>query len=368
MDKQLVGKWYKEELGETLNIFDEIPLRMKMSFSSSGYYNFEPNCVYEHDGYFCFEINDDYYRMVYQIKYSDGNLEGFYTQHGKQTEVKYFKVSNNPEDLPFEVRPTEVYVPGAKLTRLELLKQYAGYDRNGGECENAFTLGGTIPEILNKYHYNDYINSLDNKSDEIVFRLLDFVCDHFGHNGTKGLSDGRTISDIVTFCESNDMKTNCRGLAILLASLLRLNCIKAQHITCMPYEEPFEDCHVVVDCLLPSGERVMLDPTSRLFYKDKYGKYVSLSRLRELLIAEEPIYENQTASYNGNGFAKDYNRDYMIKNTFRFARCTLNEDGVDGRKGNSRYIELVPFGYPTESFPESRIKDFVFNDVQFWAM
>ena len=34
-------------MGETINIFDETPLRMKVSFSSSGYYNFEPNCVYE---------------------------------------------------------------------------------------------------------------------------------------------------------------------------------------------------------------------------------------------------------------------------------------------------------------------------------
>ena len=46
MDKQWIGKWYKEDMGETINIFDETPLRMKMSFTSSGYYNFEPNCVY----------------------------------------------------------------------------------------------------------------------------------------------------------------------------------------------------------------------------------------------------------------------------------------------------------------------------------
>lgn len=62
MDKHLIGKWYKEELGETLNIFGEDPPRMKMSFSSSGYYNFEPNCVYEDGEELCFEINDEHYR------------------------------------------------------------------------------------------------------------------------------------------------------------------------------------------------------------------------------------------------------------------------------------------------------------------
>lgn len=64
MDKHLIGKWYKEELGETLNIFGEKPPRMKMSFSSSGYYNFEPNCVYEDGEELCFEINDEHYRTT----------------------------------------------------------------------------------------------------------------------------------------------------------------------------------------------------------------------------------------------------------------------------------------------------------------
>ena len=155
---------------------------------------------------------------------------------------------------------------------------------------------------------------------------------------------------------------------ILLAALLRLNGIKAQHITCLPYEDPFEDCHVVVDCLLPSGKRIMLDPTWHLYLKDKEGNYVSLAHLRELLLADEPIFENQTADYNGTGFAKEYHRNYMIKNTFRFACCTLNKEGVDGRTETSRYIELIPQGYPIENFSEKKKADFVYNDIEFWQI
>jgi len=81
---------------------------------------------------------------------------------------------------------------------------------------------------------------------------------------------------------------------------------------------------------LTDGKRVMLDPTWRLYLKDKYGKYISLPRLRNLLLADEPIFENASADYNGTGFDKEYHRNYMIKNTFRFARCTLNKDGIDG--------------------------------------
>ena len=369
MDRRLIGKWYKEEMGETINIFDETPLKMKMSFTSSGHYNFEPNCVYEKDGYLCYEINDEYYRMVYQIKYVEGRLEGFYTQHGKTTPVKYEKVGDVPEDEPYKYIPTEKYVPGTDEARIDILKRYTGYDRSEEQgYRDEYVLGGEIPKILEKYNYSGYIKDMDSARDEIVFRLLDFVCDHFGHNGSGGLGSGRRIADLIEFCEKNNSQSNCRGLAILLASLLRLNGIKARHITCMPYEDPFDDCHVVVDCLLPSGKRIMLDPTWRLYLKDKEGEYVALPRLRELLAAEEPIFENSSAGYNGAGFAKEHYRDYMIKNTFRFARCTLNKEGVDGRSEDSREIELIPRGYPTEKFSEHKKADFVYNDMEFWQM
>ena len=369
MDKRLIGKWYKEDMGETINIFDEMPLRMKMSSTSSGCYNFEPNCVYEKDGYLCYEINDEYYRMVYHIKFSDGNLEGYYTQHGKETPIKYTRVSDTPEDAPYKFIPAEVYVPNTEETRFEILTKYAEYDRSREYGSFvAFILGGDVPAILEKYDYSKYINGLDNSNDELAFKLLDFVCDHFGHNGTGGSGNGRTIEKLITFCEGNDNKTNCRGLAILLASLLRLNGIKAQHITCMPYEDPYEDCHVVVDCLLPSGKRIMLDPTWRLFLKDKNGEYVSLPRLRELLLSDEPIFENPTADYNGQGFDKDFHRNYMTKNCFRFARPTLAKEGIDKQTDESRYIELTPKNYPIEKFPQNRKNNFVYNDVEFWKI
>ncbi len=369
MDKKLVGQWYKEELGETLNIFDEFPLRMKMSFTSAGYYNFEPNCVYEKDGYFCFEINDEYYRMVYHVKVENDKLVGYYTQFGKNTEVLYSRVSDTPLDEPQKYIPTEIFVPGTDESRLSVLKRHAEYDRcREYGCETEFILGGNVPAILEKYDYSTYISGLCNTDDALAFKLLDFVCDHFGHNGTKGLGSGRTITDLIEFCEKNEYKSNCRGLAILLASLLRLNGIKAQHITCMPYEDPFDDCHVVVDCMLPSGKRVMLDPSWRLYLKDKDGEYISLPHLRELLITEEPIFENQTAGHNGSEFDKEYVRNYMTKNTFRFARPTLSKEGVDGRAEGSRYIELIPQGYPIEKFPEKKQADFVYNDIEFWQM
>lgn len=369
MDRHLIGKWYKEEMGETIHIFDETPIRMKMSLSSSGFYNFEPNCVYEKDGDLCYELNDEDHRMVYHVRYVDGELLGYYEQYGQSTPVRYVKVDDTPEDLPYQYLPTEIYVPDSEQTRLELLQQYASYDRSRTDgYRDEYVLGGAVPDILETYQYSQYIAGLDASSDEIVFKMLDFVCDHFGHNGSGGSGSGRKITDLIAFCETNNQQTNCRGLSILLAALLRLNGVKAQHVTCLPYEDPFQDSHVVVDCLLPSGKRVMLDPTWRLYLKDSEGNYVSLPRLRALLLAGEPVFENPTAGYNGGEFERDYYRDYMTKNTLRFSRCTLHRDGVDGHREGSRHLTLIPEGYPIENFPAEEVADFVYNDEEFWTM
>ncbi len=367
MDNRMIGQWYKEELGETLNILGETPPRMKMSFTSSGYYNFEPNCVYEKDGELCFEINDEYYRMVYHVTYENETLIGYYTQFGEHHDIRYVRVSATPEDGEYRYLPTEIYVPKSEKTRLEILREYAAYRIDAEEpYDTEYILGGDVPQILEKYGYSGYVGGLSPEDDALAFRLLDFVCDHFGHNGSGGLGNDRSIAGCIAFCEEHDGKTNCRGLAILLATLLRLNGIKARHITCMPYEEPFEDCHVVVDCLLPTGARVMLDPTSRLYYKTTDGAYVSLQHLRRMLIDGEVLVPNPDASYNGGTVDFDYNRNYMTKNTFRFSRGTYYADGTDDR-ARAR-VELIPDGYPTDAFGEQSKKEFVSDEEAFWKM
>lgn len=367
MDKRLVGKWYKEEMGETLNIFDETPLRMKMSFSSSGFYNFKPNTVYEKDGLFCYEINDETYRMVYHVKFEDDCLVGFYTQFGKETPVRYTRVSCTPEDGEMRYVPTEIYVPQTEEPRIDVLRRYAHYGKTETDTPytTAYRMGGEVPAVLERYGYADYLTDIPQNDDRVAFAMLAFVCDHFGHNGSGG-TGGSSIEELIAFCETHQNKTNCRGLSILLASLLRLNGIKARHITCMPYEDPFDDCHVVVDCLLPSGQRIMLDPTERLYLRDKDGAYVSLPRLREMLIAGEEVFANEDASYNGGSFDLQDYRNYMTKNTFRFSRGTLCADGFDDNA--ERRVELLPAGYPTENFAEKAKKEFVYDPKMFWQM
>lgn len=261
----------------------------------------------------------------------------------------------------------KVSVSESKKSRTELLKKFAEYDRSREEAYvTQYVLGEEAPLILENYGFSDYIKDVNTASDEIVFKLLDFVCDHFGHNGNINLSGKRDIVGFIRFCEQHEGKMNCRGLAMLLASLLRSVGVKARHITCMPYEDPFNDCHVVVDCLMPSGKRILLDPTYRLYLKDEAGEYVSLPRFRELLIAGEPVIANDNASYNGGAFDLEFYRNYMTKNTIRFSRGLLYMDGVDDYA--VRVIVLVPTNYSVKNFTRLAQKDFVFDDRAFWRM
>ena len=261
----------------------------------------------------------------------------------------------------------KVSVPVSEKSRAELLKDYAEYDRSKKESyDTEYHLGEEIPTILENYGFSVYIKDVDAASDEIVFKVFDFVCDHFGHDGGCRLTDKRSIEGLIEFCESNEGKANCRGLSMLLASLLRSVQVKARHITCLPYEHPFNDCHVVVDCLLPSGKRVMLDPTYRLYLKDEAGDYVSIERLRELLLAGKLMVANADASYNGGSFALGDYRNYMTKNTIRFSRGMLYKDGLDDYA--VREVELVPAAYPVKNFNHAVRKKFVFDDRAFWRM
>lgn len=151
------------------------------------------------------------------------------------------------------------------MSRPKILRTYAEYDDSSPAEPIAvsYKLFEPLPDVLQKYDYPKYVEGFSQTDDGLAFSLLRFVCDHFRHNGNIRHPKTPGAENTIWHCEQHGA-VNCRGLAILLAGLLRMNGMKALHITCMPFEDPFGDCHVVVDCFLPSGKRVMLDPTYRL--------------------------------------------------------------------------------------------------------
>lgn len=254
--------------------------------------------------------------------------------------------------------------PIPEESRIEILKKYSEYDTgiDSKIYPPAFVLNNKIPDILLKYDYLKYSGRRHANEDDIVFAMLDFVCDHFMHDGYIRLPRDRSMVGIIKGSERIGLKTNCRGLSLILAELLRMNGIKARHITCKPYEEPFSDCHVVVDCIMPSGTRIMLDPTYRLYFTDDNGEYVSIAQFREGIIHGIDFRPNAKASRNGEEFFYDDYKEYMIKNLLRLNTNYNLDDSIPDRKATE--IELIPKGYTTEGFAE-KVK-FVTDPVSFW--
>ena len=246
----------------------------------------------------------------------------------------------------------------------DILRRYSDYESQQEIPKHSMQMVLTrpAPEILDKYNYRSYCVADPNNKDAIVFSMLDFVCDNFSHTSDAALQSDHSIVGVIKSCEKNGLKTNCRGLSIILAEALRMNGIRTRIVTCKPYEEPFEDCHVVVDCLMPSGTRIMLDPTYRLYLTDDSGKYISLAELREGIIAGKTFHHNANSSYNGANFNYHDYIEYMTKNVFRF-NTNYNQDDTDSVFSE---IELVPIGYATKGY--SKVIQFTTDRDYFWDM
>lgn len=249
---------------------------------------------------------------------------------------------------------------------IDVLKQYSMYDIGENKIRHTMrmVLGNKTPDILYKYNYSYYCNRRHENKDDIVFAMLDFVCDNFKHDSHVMIPDNRSLVGIIRGYEKMDSKTNCRGLSLILAEILRINRIKARHVTCKPFEEPFSDCHVVVDCLMPSGARIMLDPTFRLYFVDENGGYVSIAQFRKGIIEGKDFRPNINAAYNGGSF--DYNdyKEYMAKNLIRFnTNYNLDDSRSDSIMSE---IELIPRGYSVDGHTK-RVK-YTRDSEYFWNM
>ena len=359
----LVGRWKSDvPYGVEMNLFDRED-RLELLLSFDGKTVWPPVSVWVDDGEIVWQINDAYNRGTCTIRPENGMLVGTYRQlqHTEFPPVEFRKLSDTPAERS-DAAEFEVEKPSG--TRLAILRDNAVYNTGETSVETEYVLGGELPEELAAYHYAEY---LDGKTgDDIAFACLDFICDHFHHKGDSGMPPWkeRGLADFLKWCGEHDHRTNCRGLSIMLGNLLRYNGIRAQHITCQPYEEPFNDCHVVVDCILPSGKRIMLDPTYRLYFRDADGAYVSLPGLRTILRNDGELIPNETASYTGGeGFVLADYREYMAKNTLRFSKDRVNADHRD----EYERMWLFPAGYPKERISDAENTIVLTDDKAFWG-
>lgn len=247
------------------------------------------------------------------------------------------------------------------LSRIEILREYAEYgnDEYDVTFEYKFDERENMLDIIEEYKLDELV---EGKSDvDTAIALMNWLCERYKHgNPPNGLEDNQTPQALMEHADKNGGATNCRGLSLILAQLIRAYNIKAFHVTCMPYEQPFDDCHVVVSVYCESLSKwIMLDPSCNLYLTNENEEIIGVEELRDILV------EGGKLSGNKKDVLSWY-PEYMSKNLVRLARATVESYGSDG---NHPTIMLIPEKYKqneAKNFKEKYQDYFITSKEDFW--
>ena len=388
-DKRMCGVWVSEKFDVGDN-----PIRIFLNIEQT-----EEGVAVQHDFGGCIFNRDAFY-----VEYSDNELYFFHNSRSHRAEYVLTLAGDDLLKCEFSINNCwghdgkfEKDIEFARLdrltddeysdlfgksvvrlkgiSRLALLREYAEYGdiKPTTEFTYKFDERENMLDIIEKHDLDELVKG---KSDvETAIALMGWLCKHYKHgNPPDGLPKVRTPQNLMEAADNNEGRINCRGLSLFLAQLIRAFGIKAYHVTCMPYEEPFHDCHVVVNVYCESLKKcILLDPTHNLYLSNDSGEIISIEELRNALINGGNITANADSTHWGNdkpATALDEYKVYMAKNLVRISRCVVNGYGIDERDNEVR-VELIPDKYMQNEarlFDEARQKSFITSRECFWQV
>ena len=180
---------------------------------------------------------------------------------------------------------------------------------------------------------------------ELMRVLLNWVSNNFPHHGNSGLPDNRDAMSIIGYIRENPRGINCRGLAILLAEVLRLYGIEAKHITVIPPEDE-HPVHVVTHAFSRELQQwIMLDPTYGIYLTDENGNFMNLYTLRRAFAEGAPLFANADAGHNNRRFNMREFRQFTACYLFRFSTGTHFGFGSEHGDDDNLRLMLVPYSF-----------------------
>ena len=175
--------------------------------------------------------------------------------------------------------------------------------------------------------------------------LLNWVSNNFPHHGNSGMPVNRDAMSIIGYVRENPRGINCRGLAILLAEVLRLYGIEAKHITVMAPEDG-HPVHVVTHAFSRELQQwIMLDPTYGIYLTDENGNFMNLYTLRRAFAAGDTLFANADAGHNNRRFSMREFRQFTACYLFRFSTGTHFGFGSEHGDDDNLRLMLVPVGF-----------------------
>ncbi|MBR0304589.1 MAG: transglutaminase domain-containing protein [Bacteroidales bacterium] len=213
--------------------------------------------------------------------------------------------------------------------------------------------------LMNVREFFD-LDSVAGDGDEIskILNILHFVHKAIRHDGGNFALCEFDAIDIYNYHKSTGKGVNCRHLAIALNEMYLSMGIPSRYVTCMPYDEKDQDCHVINSVWSSQYQKwIWIDPTFEAYVKDENGNFLSIPEVRERLIDGRPLFLNEDANWNyENKQTKEYYLEgYMAKNLYWFD-CVTNY--CFNPESRYRYVKnihvvLTPSAYETPSTYEN---------------
>ncbi len=200
------------------------------------------------------------------------------------------------------------------------------------------------------------LDSVAGDGDEIskILNILHFVHKAIRHDGGNFALCEFDAIDIYNYHKSTGKGVNCRHLAIALNEMYLSMGIPSRYVTCMPYDEKDQDCHVINSVWSSQYQKwIWIDPTFEAYVKDENGNFLSIPEVRDRLIEGRPLFLNEDANWNyENKQTKEYYLEsYMAKNLYWFdcvTNCCFNPESRY-RYVENKHVVLTPSTYENSS-------------------
>lgn len=219
-------------------------------------------------------------------------------------------------------------------------------------CSGVLRYALNDPEVL-RFVKEKGIDVENHHDFESICALMQKVCQLIHHDGANYTHDHAHVGTIaqIQFAEKQGNYTNCRGIAIILAGVLRAYGFRANVVECWPEKSENPEIHVVCEVFSQEhGKTVLLDPSNNLIYFQN-GVPLSLIELREAVSSgqTETLSISRDASHNGEEISLISMLAYMSKNLMFLRKCIRSDEISEIDKDNSICLtsrDLMQAGYP----------------------
>lgn len=261
----------------------------------------------------------------------------------KNTKFDFIILLN--DSIKAKTQITYKYVPNY----LERLKNAKKYNYSDNRYIPNFSYQSPDNPNLIKIRHDFKLDSIAGTGNETskILNLLHWVHNIIRHDGMSNNPTLKNAIDLIKICKKEDRGVNCRMMATILNECYLSLGIKSRHITCMPKETVFDDCHVINMVYSNDLKKwIWIDPTFDAYVMNEKGELLGLGEVRERLITGKTLILNPEANWNrkNSQTKEEYLETYMAKNLYRLQTPLVSEYDFETSKSGKEisYVELLP--------------------------